>query len=81
MGAVIAMDKDRLTVKGPSAMHGAVINPHNDHRIAMACAVAALGAKDETRIQDSECVKKSYPTFFDDLRSLGAEVIGGQFNR
>jgi len=81
MGAEITMDKDSLTIKGPCAMHGTLIDPHNDHRIAMACAVAALGAKGETKIQNSECVKKSYPTFFEDLRSLGAEVIGGQFSR
>jgi 3-phosphoshikimate 1-carboxyvinyltransferase len=81
MDADVTMDKDSLTIKGPCAMHGALIDPYNDHRIAMACTVAALGAEGETRIQDSECVKKSYPTFFEDLRSLGAEVIGGQFNR
>jgi 3-phosphoshikimate 1-carboxyvinyltransferase len=81
MGAEITVDEDSLAIKGPCAMHGSLIDPHNDHRIAMTCAVAALGAKGETRIQDSECVKKSYPTFFEDLRSLGAEVIGGQFNR
>ncbi|KON32408.1 hypothetical protein AC478_00205 [miscellaneous Crenarchaeota group-1 archaeon SG8-32-3] len=77
MGAQIAMDEGSLTVEGPCALHGAVVNPHNDHRIAMACAVAALGAKGETQIQDAECVRKSYPRFFNDLRSLGVDVDGG----
>jgi 3-phosphoshikimate 1-carboxyvinyltransferase len=81
MGAKIAMDGGSLTVKGPCALHGATINPHNDHRIAMACAVAALGASGETRIQDAECVRKSYPKFFTDLRVLGAGVVGGEFDR
>ena len=81
MGAEITMNKDSLKIKGPCAMNGTLIDPHNDHRIAMVCAVAALGAKGETKIQNSECVKKSYPMFFEDLRSLGAEVIGGQFSR
>ena len=81
MGAKIAIDGSSLTVKGPCALHGATINPHNDHRIAMACAVAALGASGETRIQDSECVRKSYPKFFTDLRALGADVVGGKFDR
>jgi 3-phosphoshikimate 1-carboxyvinyltransferase len=81
MGAKIAIDGSSLTVKGPCALHGATINPHNDHRIAMACAVAALGASGETRIQDSECVRKSYPKFFTDLRALGADVVGGEFDR
>jgi 3-phosphoshikimate 1-carboxyvinyltransferase len=81
MGAQIAMDESSLTVKDPCVLHGATIDPHNDHRIAMACAVAALGASGETRIQDAECVRKSYPKFFHDLRALGADVVGGEFDR
>ncbi len=81
MGAQIAMDKGSLTIEGPCALHGAVVNPHNDHRIAMACAVAALGASGETRIHDAECVRKSYPRFFNDLRALGVDVVGGEFDR
>jgi 3-phosphoshikimate 1-carboxyvinyltransferase len=81
MGAQIAMDEGSLTVKGPCALHGATIDPHNDHRIAMACAVAALGASGETRVQDAECVRKSYPKFFHDLRELGVDVVGGEFDR
>ena len=81
MGAKIAMDEGSLTVKGPCALHGAVIDPHDDHRIAMACAVAALGASGETHVQDAECVRKSYPLFFSDLRLLGVDVVGGEFNR
>jgi len=81
MGAQIAMDKASLTVKGPCALHGAMIDSHNDHRIAMACAVAALGASGETQIQNAECVRKSYPKFFSDLRALGVDVVGGEFDR
>ncbi len=76
MGADIIMKEDGLTINGPCNMHGATVDPQNDHRIAMACAVAALGAKGETKIQNSECVNKSYPRFFDDLRSLGVNVVG-----
>jgi 3-phosphoshikimate 1-carboxyvinyltransferase len=81
MGAQIAMDESSLTVKGPCVLHGATIDPHNDHRIAMACAVAALGASGETKISDSECVRKSYPKFFHDLRALGVDAVGGEFDR
>jgi len=76
MGAEIMMHKDSLTIRGPCTMHGATIDPHNDHRIAMACAVAALEAVGETKIQNSKCVNKSYPRFFDDLRLLGVNVVG-----
>jgi 3-phosphoshikimate 1-carboxyvinyltransferase len=76
MGADITIVEDGLIVSGPCLLQGATINPHNDHRIAMACAIAALGASGETMIQNSECVKKSYPNFFDDLQLLGADVVG-----
>jgi 3-phosphoshikimate 1-carboxyvinyltransferase len=81
MGADIDATEDSLTIRGPTVLHGASIDPHNDHRIAMALAVAALGAEGETVIKDSECVKKSYPEFFDALRSLGVDVFGGKFDR
>jgi 3-phosphoshikimate 1-carboxyvinyltransferase len=76
MGADIIMEEDSLTINGPYSMHGATVDPHNDHRIAMACTVAALGARGRTKIQNSECINKSYPQFFNDLRSLGANVHG-----
>jgi len=75
MGAEIMIHEDSLTIRGPCTMHGATVDPHNDHRIAMACAVAALGAAGETKIQNSKCVNKSYPRFFNDLRLLGANVV------
>ena len=81
MGAQIEVDASSLTVKGPCTLHSAVINPHNDHRIAMACAVAALGAQGQTTIQNAECVRKSYPQFFTHLKQLGAEIVGGKFDR
>ncbi|MCW4015552.1 MAG: 3-phosphoshikimate 1-carboxyvinyltransferase [Candidatus Bathyarchaeota archaeon] len=76
MGADIIVNEDGLTINGGGQLRGTTINPHNDHRIAMACAVAALGAKGETKIQDVECINKSYPQFFSDLRALGADVVG-----
>jgi len=53
---------------------GGHINSHGDHRIAMAVAVAALGASGRIFIKDSHCVNKSYPGFFEDLRHLGTMV-------
>jgi len=76
MGADITLKRKSLIIEGPCNLKGAVIDPHNDHRIAMACAVAALGAEGETKILNSDCVRKSYPAFFDDLYSLGADIIG-----
>jgi 3-phosphoshikimate 1-carboxyvinyltransferase len=80
MGADIAVEGDSLIIMGPCGLHGAIIDPHNDHRIAMACAVAALGAKGDSTIMNAECVSKSYPNFFRDLSLLGANIIGGKLD-
>jgi 3-phosphoshikimate 1-carboxyvinyltransferase len=81
MGAQITINNDGLIIEGGSPLHGAIIDPHNDHRIAMACAVAALGAEGQTTIQNADCVRKSYPQFFTHLRQIGADVVGGKFDR
>jgi len=72
MGATVEERSDGLKVEGRSAgkLHGAEIEPHGDHRIAMAFAVAALGAEGETVIRDADCAGVSYPAFFEDLRRL-----------
>jgi 3-phosphoshikimate 1-carboxyvinyltransferase len=70
MGANIAAHDDGWTVKGPSKLQGARVRSHNDHRIAMAIAVAGLLADGVTEIEDAECVEISYPGFFDQLESL-----------
>ncbi len=80
MGAQITITEDGLTIKG-TKIHGATIDPHNDHRIAMAAAVAALGAEGETTIEHAECIRKSYPQFFHHLKQLGVEVVGGKLYR
>ncbi|MGH9739326.1 MAG: 3-phosphoshikimate 1-carboxyvinyltransferase [Candidatus Acidiferrales bacterium] len=51
-------------------LRGATVNPHGDHRIAMALSVAALGAEGKTTIRDAECVGVSFPEFFDTLERL-----------
>ncbi len=81
MGAQISINEDGLIIEGGCALHGAVIDPHNDHRIAMACAVAALRAEGQTTIQNAECVRKSYPQFFTHLKQVGANLVGGKFDR
>jgi 3-phosphoshikimate 1-carboxyvinyltransferase len=81
MGARVTVSEDGLIIEGSSPLHGATVDPHNDHRIAMACAVAALGAQGETTIQNAECVRKSYPQFFTHLKQVGANLVGGKFDR
>jgi 3-phosphoshikimate 1-carboxyvinyltransferase len=72
MGAQVDELPDGLRVAGRSAgrLHGAEIEPHGDHRMAMAFAIAALGAEGETVIRDAECAAVSYPEFFSTLERL-----------
>ena len=76
LGAKIAETADGLIVHGPSHLKGGTVKSHGDHRIAMALSVAALCGMSQIVIEGVECVSKSYPKFFDDLRSLGVDVIG-----
>ncbi len=74
MGAQIDTTDDGIIIEGPTPLHGAVIDSHQDHRIAMACSIAGLIAKGPTIIQGIECITKSYPQFVEHLLSLGANV-------
>jgi len=69
MGADVRVDGDTLVVRG-SALTGAEVDSHHDHRIAMACAVAALVADGPTTIAGWDAVATSYPTFEADLDFL-----------
>ncbi|RYD58703.1 MAG: 3-phosphoshikimate 1-carboxyvinyltransferase [Sphingobacteriales bacterium] len=68
----IATD-DELTIEGGGALRGCEIDAYNDHRIAMAAAIAALGATGPVTIQGAEAVDKSYPDFFAHLSLLGGK--------
>ena len=72
MGAQVEERPDGLKVAGRSAgkLHGAEIDPHGDHRIAMAFAVAALAVEGESVIHDADCAGVSYPDFFAALERL-----------
>ena len=61
---------DGLVIEGPASLRGAAVRSYGDHRIAMALAVAALGAEGETSIEDAECADVSFPGFFDLLERL-----------
>ncbi|MEO8762679.1 MAG: 3-phosphoshikimate 1-carboxyvinyltransferase [Ginsengibacter sp.] len=74
MGLHVEINDDMMAIEGPKRVKGAKVTSHNDHRIAMACAVAALGAEGITTISEADAVKKSYPGFFDDLKMLKASL-------
>jgi 3-phosphoshikimate 1-carboxyvinyltransferase len=70
MGCDIEATDDGMIIHGGKPLHGADINTHNDHRLAMCFAIAALAAEGTTRILDDACVGISYPSFFHDLQNL-----------
>ncbi|OSZ80339.1 3-phosphoshikimate 1-carboxyvinyltransferase [Chitinophagaceae bacterium IBVUCB2] len=74
MGVTIDLEDDKMIIHGGGTVKGADVHSQHDHRIAMACAVAALKATEETVIEEAQAVKKSYPDFYNDLKSLGASV-------
>jgi 3-phosphoshikimate 1-carboxyvinyltransferase len=77
MGARVEEFPDGMRVEGRSAgkLKGSKVDPHGDHRIAMALAVAALGAEGDTVIRESECVAVSFPEFFTTLDRLRGSAV------
>lgn len=73
VGVKVELDGDCMMVTGGSII-GAPMYAHNDHRIAMTAAVAALNATAPIEIENAECIGKSYPGFYDDFASIGASV-------
>jgi len=74
MNVRIDINDDTMIIHGGEVVNGAQVHSRHDHRIAMACAVAALSATGETSLEEAQAVKKSYPDFYDDLEQLGASL-------
>jgi 3-phosphoshikimate 1-carboxyvinyltransferase len=70
MGARVWLESDGFVIEGGRDLKGATVRSHGDHRIALALAVAALGARGETTIEGFECAEVSYPGFLEDLGAL-----------
>ncbi|WP_005033349.1 3-phosphoshikimate 1-carboxyvinyltransferase [Holophaga foetida] len=69
LGAAVEVQGNLMLVTG-GPLRGATVDSHNDHRIAMAAAVAALRSQFGVAIEGEGCVAKSYPEFFEDLATL-----------
>jgi 3-phosphoshikimate 1-carboxyvinyltransferase len=74
LGVKVELDGDLMRIQGVKQLDEAVLHSRHDHRIAMACAVAALRAKGPVQIEEAEAVNKSYPDFYDHLRQLQAKL-------
>ena len=76
LGAKAQVGEDTLSLEGVDHLEGGTVDGCNDHRIAMMAAVAAVACKEPVTILGAECVKKSYPRFWEDYTALGGEIHG-----
>jgi len=74
LGARITELPDGWVIEGPCPLRGGALSSRGDHRLAMAWAVAGLASTAPVQVTGAEGVTVSYPTFFADLRALGARV-------
>jgi 3-phosphoshikimate 1-carboxyvinyltransferase len=74
MGAQVEERPDGMLIHGPARLHGAAVECHRDHRLAMSLAVAGLIADGPTEIHGAEAINDSFPGFVETMRELGADV-------
>lgn len=75
LGAHIEELPDGLVIHGRDELEGGVvIDPFNDHRIAMMTAMAATRCRQPVTVLNAECVRKSYPNFWEDYEALGGNI-------
>ena len=70
LGADVIEGEDHLIIRGKERLSGGNCSGENDHRIAMMCAVAAIGCEEPVTLTDYKCVKKSYPGFWNDFMGM-----------
>ncbi len=74
LGADITEPDDGMIIRGKKSLSGGETPSFNDHRIAMAAAVAAVRCEGDVIIRNAEAVNKSYPAFFEDYNKLGGNA-------
>ncbi len=74
LGACIAEKPEGLVIEGRKTLSGGRVDSWNDHRIAMALAIAATKCENPVIISNGDCVNKSYPEFWEHYRALGGRV-------
>ncbi|WP_414733516.1 3-phosphoshikimate 1-carboxyvinyltransferase [Acetobacterium carbinolicum] len=76
LGGKIEETADGLIIHGVEGFTGGQVKSHNDHRIAMALAIASIRASGKIVLDGAEAVNKSYPHFWEDFKAVGGEWIG-----
>ena len=73
IGGKVKSGADYLEIDGVDSFKGGEVNAYNDHRIAMSMAIASTMCEQPLIIRGAECVRKSFPNFFDVFKSIGGE--------
>ena len=74
LGGDVEETEDGLIIRGKPQLSGGIVDAQGDHRIAMLAAVASVVCTGPVTITGAEAIRKSYPTFWQELRDLGKEV-------
>lgn len=74
LGVETEKSDDGLVVYGTGKISGGTVDACNDHRIAMSFSALCIMAEGDIVITGAECVSKSYPRFFDDIKMLGGKI-------
>ncbi len=75
LGGKVQETKDGLIIEGVSSLTGGRVQAWNDHRIAMALAMASQRCTGKLTIEGAECVRKSYPSFWQDFAHMGGIAV------
>lgn len=79
LGGKVEEKEDELLVYGTGGLLGGSTSSAGDHRLVMAASIASMITKEDVIIENPRAVTKSYPKFFEDFKSLGGEIIDGEF--
>lgn len=74
MGVNISEQADGFTVTGPTRLNGAEVDSHDDHRLGMSLAIAALLADTPTHIHQASCIADSFPGFVEAMQKVGSTM-------
>ena len=74
LGVHLTERPDGFTVHGPTRLHGAEVDSHDDHRLGMCLAIAGLVATGKTFVHNAHCIADSFPGFVETMQSLGANM-------
>jgi 3-phosphoshikimate 1-carboxyvinyltransferase len=75
LGVEVTETQDGFSIKGGTGIQGGVVDPHGDHRLAMAYSIAGLAAVEPVRVKNAEIISESYPGFISTLHNLGGELL------